>query len=137
MIEKVTARARRDGRWWVFEVPELTSTGPVGERVTATGQSRSLKDLERDVRDVAALVLDVEEYPGEVEVAVELPAEAMEMWAQANERDAHARAEARDAAILRRDAVRALTGSKEYRISQHDVAVALGVSPQRISQLAR
>ena len=137
MIDKVTARVRRSGRWWVFEVPELTSVGPSGEQVVAVGQSRSLKDLERDVRDVAALLLDVEDYSGEVEVAVELPAEVVEMWARADERDAHARQEAKDAATLRREAVRALTGSKEYRISQHDVAVALGVSPQRISQLAR
>ncbi len=136
-MEKVTARARRSGKWWAFEVPELTVTGPSGVAVAAVGQARTLKDLEREVRDVAALVLDVEEFVGEVDVVVELPSEVMEMWARANEQDARAREEARDAAVLRRDAVRALTDSKGYRISQHDIAQALGVSPQRISQLVR
>ena len=57
--ETIAARAHREGRWWVFTVPALTSTGPTGAEIVATGQSRSLRDLDADVRDVAALWLGV------------------------------------------------------------------------------
>lgn len=136
-MEKVTATARRDGKWWVFEVPELSVQGPAGESGVVTGQARTLKDLEREVRDVVALLLGVEDFTGEVAIEVGLPAEVMEMWERANDQDARAREEARRAAVLRRDAVRTLTDAKGYRISQQDIAQALGVSPQRVSQLVR
>lgn len=137
MVEKLAVTARPVGKWWEFEIPALRVEGPSGEVVPAVGQSRSLKELEADVRDVAALLLDTDVFQGEVEVVIELPDEVVALWARANEQDARARQEAKDAAKLRRDAVRALTGSRTYRVSQLDAARALGVSPQRISQLAR
>lgn len=137
MIHTLDVTARRNGRWWDFTIPALRVEGSSGATAPAVGQSRSLKELENDVRDVAALLLDIEEYEGELELSIELPDEVVELWSRANAQDARAREDAKDAARLRREAVRALTASKTYRLSQVDAARALGVSAQRISQLAR
>ncbi|WP_291043274.1 hypothetical protein [Herbiconiux sp.] len=120
----VKARARRDGRWWYIEFPELGTSG----------QARTIKEIDEIALEVAALWLDVDESTLNVTVALDLPERAARLWDQANEADARAREDAKAAAALRRSAVAAL---QEEHISKADAARLLGLSPQRISQLAR
>jgi transcriptional regulator with GAF, ATPase, and Fis domain len=121
---EVKARARRDGRWWYIEFPELGTSG----------QARTIKEIDEIALEVAALWLDVDESTLNVTVALDLPERAAQLWNQANEADARAREDAKAAAALRRSAVAAL---QEEHISKADAARLLGLSPQRISQLAR
>ncbi|MDY0913615.1 hypothetical protein [Rathayibacter festucae] len=69
--ETIAARAHREGRWWVFTIPALTSTGPTGAEIVAAGQSLCLRDLDADVRDVTALWLGVESWKGAVEIEID------------------------------------------------------------------
>ncbi|QHC60458.1 hypothetical protein [Rathayibacter sp. VKM Ac-2760] len=69
--ETIAARAHREGRWWVFTLPALTSPGPTGAEIVATGQSRSLEDLDEDVREVAALWLEIESWNGAVAIEID------------------------------------------------------------------
>ena len=73
--ETIAARARREGRWWVFTIPALTSEGPTGAEIVAMGQSRSLKELEGDVRDIVAIWQGLPSWDGAVDVVVDLPGE--------------------------------------------------------------
>lgn len=82
---------------------------------------------------VVQALLDLDEPP-EVEVTIKLPADAAAAWAEAA--DLHQRAEddERRAAGLRRQVVRQLL---EEGWSQIDASIALGLSHQRVQQLAR
>lgn len=119
----IHAHARRDGRWWYIDIPELGTSG----------QARTLKDVDSVAREIAALWLDADETTVHVTVAVELPTDAAELWGQADAADMRARQDAQAAARLRRSAVASL---KAQGISQADAARVLGVSQQRVSQLA-
>ncbi|WP_291053945.1 hypothetical protein [Herbiconiux sp.] len=121
---EVKARARRDGRWWYIEFPELGTSG----------QARTIKEIDEIALEVAALWLDVDESTLDVAVELDLPERAARLWNEANEADARAREDAKAAAALRRSAVAAL---QDEHISKADAARLLGLSPQRISQLAR
>jgi hypothetical protein len=129
----LTARAYHDGKWWTIEIPELTSPSPRGgdSRIIAIGQARSVKDIDAAARDIAAVWLDVDEDQIEVQVTVEIPPRAAELWTLAKTNEEDARAAVADAG-LNREAVRALT---DDGLSQADTARILGLSPQRISQL--
>ena len=122
-IRSITANARRDGRWWYIEIPELGTSG----------QARTLKEVEIVTREIAALWLDVDESTIEATVTLELPRQAAQLWDEANAADIKAREAAQAAAVLRRSAVASL---KAEGISQADAAKVLGVSEQRVSQLA-
>jgi transcriptional regulator with GAF, ATPase, and Fis domain len=121
---EVKARARRDGRWWYIEFPELGTSG----------QARTIKEIDGIALEVAALWLDVDESTLDVTVELDLPPKAADLWSKANEADARAREDAKAAAALRRRAVAALEAE---HISKADAARLLGLSPQRISQLTR
>ena len=134
MPRTLHARAYRDaGKWWTIEIPELTSTGPNGSTIVAIGGAVALKDVDQAARDLAAVWLDVDDDEITVEVTVELPEAAATMWAEANENEEHSREAAAAAARLRREAVQTL---KKSGLTQADVARALGLSAQRISQLS-
>ena len=117
------ATARRDGRWWFIEIPELDTVG----------QARTVSDIDDVAREVAALWLDVDPSAIEVDVDLQVPEEVKTLWSTANAKELDAREAVKDAARLRRDAVRALTGQG---ITQTDAAKLLGLSVQRVSQLA-
>jgi transcriptional regulator with GAF, ATPase, and Fis domain len=121
---EVKARARRDGRWWYIEFPDLGTSG----------QARTIKEIDEIALEVAALWLDVDEASLDVTVDLELPETAADLWTKANEADARAREDAKAAAALRRRAVAALQAE---HISKADAARLLGLSPQRISQLSK
>jgi predicted RNase H-like HicB family nuclease len=123
MAEKTyTVTVRRDGRWWLVHVPDLDTAG----------QARTLAEAKPVAQEIIGLFLDVEPDSVEVELDVELPAAARELWATAAERETAARAAVSSAASMRRQAVKAL---HDQGISQADTARALGISPQRVSQL--
>lgn len=52
---------RRDGKWWVFDIPELG----------AAGQALKLSDVEFEARDVVATWLDVDSKKVTVTVSVD------------------------------------------------------------------
>lgn len=113
----------REGRWWVFTIPEL-GTG---------GQARSLAELDSEARAVAAMWLDVEPEVVAVQVAVQAPAEALAEWEAAEREDAAARTQQASAAVRRRAVVVQLRKT----MSASDVGTVLGISRQRVYQLER
>lgn len=128
------AVAYRDGRWWTFEIPELTTESPRGteHRVVAMGQARTVSELAGAARDVAALWLDVDKDSVNVTVTVHMPEDAQELWEASAAREEEGRAAVKEAAQLKRAAVQALTAKG---ITQRDAALLLGISTQRINQL--
>lgn len=84
-------------------------------------------------RELAAAWLDVTISEVDVALGVEIPEEPARKWEEAAEHEARSRATASTVARLRRETVQAL---KESGLTQADVGRALGLSPQRISQLA-
>lgn len=131
--ETIAARARREGRWWVFTIPALTSEGPTGAEIVAMGQSRSLKELDEDVRDVAAHWLGVDSWEGAIDVVIELPAEVSGLLSEAERAESEGRAAMARSARLRREAARTLLA--DHRLTQAEAARVLRVTPQRMSQL--
>lgn len=116
----------RDGRWWVFEIPELR-TG---------GQARNLADVEDEARGVIAAWMSIEEEKSfTVNVTVPGQAAVLEEWAAA-QRDEEAAREAQARAAERRRAV-----VRELRVMQRfsvpDVGRVLGISKQRVYQLEK
>lgn len=57
----------RDGNWWTFEIPALTSTKKEGRRIVAMGQSRTAATVADTAKEVASLWLDL---PDTEDVAV-------------------------------------------------------------------
>ena len=96
------------------------------------GQARSVSDIASAAQDLAAA------WTGEegvvVDVAFRLPNDVQIAIARAREQDSQGRAALAEASELRREAVRALRADG---FTQSDVAAVLGVSRQRVQQLAR
>jgi hypothetical protein len=122
-MSEVTAKATRDGDHWLVHVPEV-------DRWT---QARSLAEIEPMARDLAAIITGEAADAIRVVVEVELPTSVrahLEEVERARESEAAART--RGAAELRR-AVREL---RDARISLREIGKLLGISHQRVSQLA-
>jgi DNA-directed RNA polymerase specialized sigma24 family protein len=126
MMQKPTyaATTRRDGKWWLVEVPELD----------AVGQSSSLAKAGEAADEVVSLMTDLAPGDFDVTLTVELPDEALSLWdgsrrAAAQARDLESRAAA--------DARRAVALLLHDGYSQADIARALGLSVQRVHQLAK
>ncbi len=132
-VRTYEATAYRDGKWWTFEIPGLSGPSPAGVPIVAMGQARTVAELEGAAREVAALWLDVDESEVDVTVNVTLPEDVARLWAASAEREEAGREAVKEAARLKREAVQALTNKG---ISQRDAARVLGVSAQRINQLA-
>lgn len=116
--------AERDGKWWVFEIPEL-GTG---------GQALSLAEAEFEAHDIAAMWLDVKPETITVNMTVHGPERAIAEWAAAEHDEQEARAAQARAAERRRAVVRDLRAQK---YSAPDVSRVLGVSKQRVYQLEK
>lgn len=130
----LSARAyREEGGWWAIEIPELTSTGPNGVTITATGAAVTTRGIEKAARELGAVWLDVNEDDIEVDVHVEAPELVVQMWREGVQAEAQGRAAVERGAALRREAVRALR-AEGYTVEA--AAAALGVSRQRVQQLA-
>ena len=130
----LTARAYRDkGRWWTFEIPELTQPGPDGSTIVAVGGAVTVKRIPAEARDLAAAWLDIDPNEIDVQVTVEVPNDVRQMWDDGAAAEAEARAAVHRAAALRRRAVREL---REQGYTLDAAAAAFGISHQRAQQLA-
>lgn len=117
-------KAQREGRWWVFEIPEL-GTG---------GQARSLDEVDFEAQGVAAMWLDVAPANVAVTVGVVDAAETLAEWAAAEADEEEARRAQARAAGRRRAVVRRL---RDQGYSAPDAGRVLGISKQRVYQLER
>ncbi|GAA1080532.1 hypothetical protein GCM10009605_17630 [Nocardiopsis composta] len=115
------ARCERDGRAWSVDVPEL--------RIHTFGAT--LADAEEMARDAIALVLEVPMDQVSVSLEVVGASGALHEFTQA--REASEKAESR----LRRAQQEAVDALLETGASQRDAARLLGLSHQRVSQVAR
>lgn len=120
---RYTARATREGRWWVLEVDGIGAT-----------QVRTLSRARAQARDMVSAMLDVQPDEIEVEVVPALDERTRERVAHARRAQAEAEAKQREAALEQRQVVSML---REQGLSGRDVAKVLGVSPQRVSQLTK
>ena len=115
----------REGRWWMIEVPAID----------ALTQARRVSDIKDQAVSLIAISLDVPASQVEIKVVSmridDVDALALVEHVKAA-RDAaeHAEAQAREET---REAVRTLT---EHDATMRDVGELLGVSHQRVAQLA-
>lgn len=116
--------AERDGRWWVFEIPELG----------AGGQAHSLAEVDLEAQGVAAMWLDVAPSDVTVRVAIKGPEKALVEWGAAEREEVAAREAQARAATRRRAVVHELRAQK---YSAADVGRVLGITPQRVYQLEK
>ncbi|WP_454044420.1 hypothetical protein [Cellulosimicrobium sp. Marseille-Q8652] len=121
MSTTYTATATREGRWWVIEV----------EGVGAT-QVRALRDAADEARDMVAITLDVPAEDVLIDLRPQISKDALEEIQEARSAaEAAATAQALAAGKIRHAASRLECAG----LTRADVAVVLGVSPQRVSQL--
>jgi hypothetical protein len=114
----------REGRWWMIHVPALD----------AVTQSRSLREVPAMATGVVSALLDAEEEDLTIRLSYELPAEVATAWHEAEALRTQAEEAEDRAAALRREAVRTLLSTTH--MSQADAGVMLGLSKQRVQQLA-
>jgi DNA-directed RNA polymerase specialized sigma24 family protein len=126
MAKKYSARAVREGRYWVV------TADPGGLHLA--GQVRRLDDAVPVMQSIVAAALDVSEESLSIDLDVQLPADAADLLLDAQRREADGRDALAQAGRLRRDAIATL---RTAGLNQREVAQALGLSPQRVSQLAR
>lgn len=124
MVETYRVRARRSGGWWAIDAPDLPGLHT---------QTRRIDQVEAMARDAVALLLDIDPDSFAVTVDLELP----EAWARVVADARRARVEAdtaeKTAQATVRGAVQALLGAG---LSMRDVGAIMGVSHQRVAQLA-
>lgn len=125
MAKTYEATARREGTWWIITVPELD----------AVTQARHLREIDEMATGLVMALLDLEEGHVAVEVAVALPESVTAAWAEADKLQAEVEVVQRRAAALRREAVKTLLN--ESHLSQAEAGSLLGVSSQRVQQLAK
>lgn len=123
---------RDDDGWWTIKIPTLTSPGPNGSTIVATGAATTYRGIEKAAHELAAAWLDVDDVAVTVVVHVVIPDDVAQLWSDSSAAEETARTEQARAAQLRREAVRALR-AKGYPLEA--AASALGVSRQRVAQL--
>lgn len=124
MVSKVYgAIATREGRWWLIRVPEINN---------AITQARNAREIAETAAGVIQALLDLKEPP-EVRVIIQLPKAAEAAWQEAGDLYRRAAADEQRAAVLRRQVVRQLLSDGW---TQSDASTALGLSQQRVQQLA-
>jgi hypothetical protein len=114
----------REGRWWMIRVPALD----------AVTQARSLREVAAMATGVVSALLDVAEEELTIRLSYELPAAVATAWHEAETLRTQAEEAEDRAAALRREAVRTLLSTTH--MSQADAGVMLGLSKQRVQQLA-
>jgi hypothetical protein len=124
-IKTYTVRAERSGHWWALDAPEIPGL---------YSQARRLDQAEEMARDAVSAMLDLPSDSFEIEVVPVLSPGTEEVL-----RDrATARSEAADAE-RRREAVdreAALALTKGEGLTVRDAGKVMGLSYQRVSQLA-
>lgn len=117
-----TARAHREGAWWVAEV--------VGEGIAT--QARRLDLLESVVRDLIVAWHQVPATSFEVEIEPDVPRDAAAIVKRARKLRGDAERLQGEAAEATRDAAKALVRSG---LTVRDAGALLGLSYQRVGQL--
>ncbi|RLP75641.1 hypothetical protein D9V32_09215 [Mycetocola tolaasinivorans] len=125
MAQIYEATARREGKWWIITIPEID----------AVTQARSIREIQTMADGIVMALLDLEEGEARVSVSIEMPNSVQEAWDEAARLQAESERASRRAAALRREAVRSLL--HEAQLSQSEAGTLLGLSYQRIQQLAR
>ncbi len=118
---RVTATARRSGDWWAIEVAEVPGLFT---------QVRRLDQVEAMVKDAAELLGSP---VTEVDVVPDLPSVTREKVSRAKASLNEAANLQKEASIRSREAAADLRGKG---LTVRDVATVLGVSAQRVSQIA-
>ena len=126
--------AYRDGKWWTFEIPALSSISPRGadHRIVAMGQASKASKIERAAKEVASLWTGEDTSHIAVNITYRMPREVQSAMEKAHSLDAQGREALEQAARLRRQAVQDL---RTLGFTQADAAAALGLSRQRVQQL--
>jgi predicted RNase H-like HicB family nuclease/DNA-binding CsgD family transcriptional regulator len=119
-----TAVAERSGGWWAIRVRELPGVFT---------QAKRLDQVEPTVRDAVSVFLDVDPASFGVEVTEILPDVVVDEVRQAREARTRAAVAQGAADAAMRTAVYRLIGSG---LTVRDIGRVLGISPQRVSQLA-
>jgi predicted RNase H-like HicB family nuclease len=124
-VKSYRVTARRSGKWWAFQAPDVPG---------AVGQARRLEQVEHEARDVLSMMLNVPEESIEVELVPELD----DATARAVSDVRHARREAELAGVAALTlTVITVKSLRRGGLPVRDVADLLGLSYQRVSQLAR
>jgi hypothetical protein len=125
MNTKLTVRVSREGKWWVGEVPEVLG---------AATEVTQLSDLEVEIRDLLAGLLDLDDDDLELswDMSEILGSEGQEVW------DAYRRG--RDEleiikAKVESDRTKTLHALRSAGVSIRDTATLVGLSHQRVAQL--
>jgi len=121
-----TAVCQRSQGWWAIRIPEVRG---------AFSQARRLGQVERMVRDVVSLALEVPGDTFDVRVETRLPADAQ----RALERASELRHEAQLAVANANGATMAAAGLlvNQEGLTMREAGQLLGLSHQRIAQLLR
>jgi DNA-directed RNA polymerase specialized sigma24 family protein len=121
-METFNATARREGKWWVIEIPELGQTT----------QARTVAEIKIMATDLAAVMRDVDPSEIQINVAVDTPELPEATWREAREKTQQAQQLTREAAAASREVVMSLRSSG---YTMRDIAAILGISHQRVAQL--
>jgi hypothetical protein len=121
-----TAVCQRSQRWWAIQIAEVRG---------AFSQARRLDQVERMVRDVVSLALEIPPDSFDVRVEPRLPADAQ----RALERASELRHEAQVALANANGATVAAAGLlvDQEGLTMREAGQLLGLSHQRIAQLLR
>jgi DNA-directed RNA polymerase specialized sigma subunit len=120
-MSSYAARVVREGDWWIVTVPDIGVT-----------QARHLADVGSQVAGLIEAMIG--EQGASIEVDVELPEDLREQIDDARRLSESAAQAQLEAASRTREVVRNLLSKG---LPQSDIATVLGVSRQRVSQLAR
>lgn len=118
-----TVEARRDGNWWTLVVPEL-------DRVYS--QSKRLDQADAAIREVIEGVHD--QKPDSYDLRIDLEPTLGSIAASVREMNAKAEAATAQA---RATQLAAIGDLREMGLPQRDVGEILGLSHQRVAQLAK
>lgn len=121
-MKTYNANATREGRWWVVDVPDIGVT-----------QGRTTREAERMAADLIAIMLDIPVEQVSVNVAFRLSDELTNEVQIARQAQKNADKAQRQAADRSRAAIRHILAAG---LSKQDAARVLGISAQRVSQLA-
>jgi hypothetical protein len=128
-MEMMTTReyavtVEREGRWWVFTIPELDTVG----------QARALSEVPFEATGIISAWQNVPMDDIAVNITVNGPETVLAEWAAAAQDDAAARMAQSRAASRRRGAVTAL---RQMGWTAADTGQVLGISKQRVYQIEK
>ena len=120
--------AARSGDWWTVEV-----TAGLPANVSGVSQARRLTEVPTVARNLIGDLLEVDPATIDVSLLVQLPSDLQE-WVESYREAEIVEGIARSEAALARS--RAAAALLDARLTMRETAVVLGVSHQRIKQLA-